>query len=58
MTDPVDKTVLLQALEDVISNMNNVTGMTMIMTDNTLTMQQYIDAYDPVSPSARPESFE
>lgn len=58
LTDPVDKTVLLQALEDVISNMSNVTGMTMIMPDNTLTMQQYIDAYDPVSPSARPESCE
>ncbi|RDX41638.1 cellobiose dehydrogenase [Lentinus brumalis] len=47
LTDPVDKTILLQALNDVISNINSVSNLTMIMPDNTLTMQEYIDEYDP-----------
>ncbi|THH28872.1 hypothetical protein EUX98_g5306 [Antrodiella citrinella] len=45
--DPVDKTVLLQALEDVVSNINTVSGMTMITPDRTQTIQEYVDAYDP-----------
>ncbi len=49
LTDPVDKTILLQALNDVISNIKTVSNLTMIMPDNTLTMQEYIDEYDPVS---------
>ena len=66
LTDPVDKTVLLQALHDVISTMSNgegdfhaliqhllmlriVSGLTMITPDHTQTLEEYVDAYDPVS---------
>ncbi|KAI8986846.1 hypothetical protein BD414DRAFT_545310 [Trametes punicea] len=47
LTDPVDKTVLLQALQDVISNINSVPGLTLITPDHTMTLEEYVDAYDP-----------
>ncbi|TCD65251.1 substrate-specific activator of APC-dependent proteolysis [Steccherinum ochraceum] len=47
--DPVDKTVLVQALKDVVSNMNNVSGMTMITPDVQMTIDEYVDAYDPAT---------
>ncbi|KAI0777591.1 cellobiose dehydrogenase [Trametes elegans] len=46
LTDPVDKTVLLQALHEVTSTIDNVDGLTMIMPDKTMTLEQYVDAYD------------
>ncbi|EIM84175.1 uncharacterized protein STEHIDRAFT_62168 [Stereum hirsutum FP-91666 SS1] len=47
LTDPVDKEILIQALNDVVSNMGNVTGLTMITPDNTTTISEYVDNYDP-----------
>ncbi|KAJ3487294.1 hypothetical protein NLI96_g3648 [Meripilus lineatus] len=46
LQDPVDKTILLQALNDVISNINSVPGLTMITPDSQMTIQQYVDEYD------------
>ncbi|KAH8103281.1 cellobiose dehydrogenase [Cristinia sonorae] len=45
--DPTDKVVLLRALNDVVSNMKDITGMTMITPDRQMTIEQYVDAYDP-----------
>ncbi|KAA1477787.1 hypothetical protein DENSPDRAFT_867739 [Dentipellis sp. KUC8613] len=47
LVDPVDKVVLVQALNDVVSNLNSVPGLTMITPDNTTTIQDYVNNYDP-----------
>ncbi|EIW75667.1 cellobiose dehydrogenase [Coniophora puteana RWD-64-598 SS2] len=47
LVDPVDKAVLVQALEDIVSNVSQVEGLTMITPDNTTTLQEYVDSYDP-----------
>ncbi|PIL27426.1 hypothetical protein GSI_10574 [Ganoderma sinense ZZ0214-1] len=47
LTDPTDKTVLLQALHDVVSNINSISNLTMITPDATMTIEEYVDAYDP-----------
>ncbi|KAI0795146.1 hypothetical protein C8Q75DRAFT_530992 [Abortiporus biennis] len=47
LVDPIDKQILLQALHDVVSNMNTVPGLTMITPDAGQTIDQYVDAYDP-----------
>ena len=52
LVDPVDKTVLLQALNDVVSNMDTIEGLTMITPDETQTIEEYVDLYDPVRGSA------
>ena len=41
LTDAVDKTVLLQALNDVVSNINSVPGLTLITPDKTQTLEEY-----------------
>ncbi|KAI0746657.1 cellobiose dehydrogenase [Daedaleopsis nitida] len=49
LTDPVDKVVLLQALNDVVSSMKSVANLTMITPDATMTIEEYIDAYSPAT---------
>lgn len=44
-----DKTVLLQALHDVVSNIGSVPGLTLITPDVTQTIEEYVDAYDPAT---------
>ncbi|KAJ3740086.1 cellobiose dehydrogenase [Lentinula detonsa] len=44
--DPGDEPVLLQGLEDIISNMASIPGMTMITPDDTMTMEEYVSLYD------------
>ncbi|KAK1231893.1 substrate-specific activator of APC-dependent proteolysis [Marasmius sp. AFHP31] len=44
-TDPVDKAVLIQGLKDIVSNVKNVTGLTLIMPDNTTTIDNYVNNY-------------
>ncbi|TFY74586.1 hypothetical protein EWM64_g9425, partial [Hericium alpestre] len=41
------KTILIQALNDVVSNLQSVPGLTMITPDNRTTIQEYVDDYDP-----------
>ncbi|KAF9524951.1 cellobiose dehydrogenase [Crepidotus variabilis] len=48
-TDPVDKAVLLQGINDLVANIPKVSGLTMITPDNTTTVKAYVDAYDPAS---------
>ncbi|KAH7911765.1 putative cellobiose dehydrogenase [Hygrophoropsis aurantiaca] len=48
-TDPVDKAVLITALEDIVSNINTVPGLTLITPDNTTTITDYVNAYDPAT---------
>jgi cellobiose dehydrogenase (acceptor) len=45
LVNPVDKTVLLQALNDVVSNINSVPGLTMITPDKTQTLEEYGECY-------------
>ncbi|KAI0684656.1 cellobiose dehydrogenase [Cytidiella melzeri] len=49
LVDPVDKTILLQALNDVVSNLKSVSGLTMITPDIHQTIEEYVDAYDPLT---------
>ncbi|KAI0635059.1 cellobiose dehydrogenase [Trametes polyzona] len=49
LTNAIDKQVLLQALHDVTSTMKNVDGLTLITPDHTMTLEQYVDAYDPAT---------
>lgn len=49
LVDPTDKKVLLQALNDVAASVNDVSGLTMITPDRTMTIEQYVDAYDPAT---------
>jgi len=45
--DPVDKSTLVTAIKDLISNVSLVPGLTLITPDNTTTIQGYVDDYDP-----------
>ncbi|KAK0477718.1 cellobiose dehydrogenase [Armillaria luteobubalina] len=40
-TDEIDREVLLQGLQEIVSTMPQVSGMTMITPDNTTTMEDY-----------------
>ncbi|KAG6878465.1 substrate-specific activator of APC-dependent proteolysis [Termitomyces sp. T159_Od127] len=46
-SDPVDKAVLIQAINDLILNVGN--RLTLITPDNTTTVTDYVNNYDPVS---------
>lgn len=48
LVDPVDKQVLLQALNDVVSNIKSIQNLTLITPDVHQTIEEYVDAYDPV----------
>jgi len=47
--DPVDKVVLLQGIGDIVANVRNVPGLTLITPDNTTTITDYVNNYDPAS---------
>lgn len=54
LVDPIDKTILLQALNDLVSTVSQVPGLTLITPDKTQTIAEYVDLYDPVrEPSLR-----
>ncbi|PBK88946.1 cellobiose dehydrogenase [Armillaria gallica] len=44
-TDEIDREVLLQGLQEIVSSMPQVSGMTMITPDNTTTMEDYVLDY-------------
>ncbi|KAF8657601.1 hypothetical protein AX16_002182 [Volvariella volvacea WC 439] len=48
-TDPNDKTVLTNAIQDLVRNLTVVSGLRMIMPDNTTTVANYVNNYDPGS---------
>jgi len=48
-TDPADKTTIIQAINDLLSNVNNIQGLTLITPDNTTTITNYVNNYDPGS---------
>ncbi|KAF8154680.1 cellobiose dehydrogenase [Crassisporium funariophilum] len=47
--DPIDKEVLIQGINDLIANIKSVPGLTMITPDNTTTITDYVNNYDPGS---------
>ncbi|KAJ7489446.1 cellobiose dehydrogenase [Mycena latifolia] len=47
LVDPVDKSTLIQGLQDIVSGMSAVPGMTMITPDNTTNIVDYVNNYDP-----------
>ncbi|KAJ7472253.1 cellobiose dehydrogenase [Mycena galericulata] len=49
LVDPVDKTTLIQGLEDIVSSIPLVPGLTMITPDNTTNMVDYVNNYDPAT---------
>nr|BAD36748.1 cellobiose dehydrogenase [Irpex lacteus] len=49
LVDPVDKQVLLQALNDVVSNIKSIQNLTLITPDVHQTIEEYVDAYDPAT---------
>jgi len=44
-TDPNDKATLIQAINDLVSNVKNVPGLTLITPDNTTTITDYVNNY-------------
>ncbi|KAG6897590.1 hypothetical protein C0992_013266 [Termitomyces sp. T32_za158] len=48
-SDPVDKAVLIQAINDLVLNVKNIPGLTLITPDNTTTITDYVNNYDTVS---------
>ncbi|EGN94368.1 hypothetical protein SERLA73DRAFT_77778 [Serpula lacrymans var. lacrymans S7.3] len=46
-TDPVDKSTIITALNDLISTVNTVPGLTLITPDNQTTITDYVNNYDP-----------
>ncbi|KAJ7198737.1 cellobiose dehydrogenase [Mycena pura] len=49
LVDPADKSTLIQGLNNIISTVSLVPGLQLIMPDNTMTMAQYVDNYDPAT---------
>nr|AGE45679.1 cellobiose dehydrogenase [Phlebia lindtneri]AGE97206.1 cellobiose dehydrogenase [Phlebia lindtneri] len=49
LVNPVDKQILLQALHDVVSNINSVPNLTMITPDVTQSLEDYVNKYDPAT---------
>jgi cellobiose dehydrogenase (acceptor) len=47
--DPIDKEVLIQGLNDIATYANRVHGVTMITPDNTTTIEDYVNNYDPAN---------
>ncbi|KAJ6600770.1 cellobiose dehydrogenase [Mycena sp. CBHHK59/15] len=47
LVDPLDKTTLIQGLNDIVAGISAVPGMVMITPDNTTTIQNYVNNYDP-----------
>ncbi|KAG6918085.1 substrate-specific activator of APC-dependent proteolysis [Tephrocybe rancida] len=47
--DPVDKAVLIQGINDLILNVKNIDGMTLITPDNTTTTTNNVNNYDTAS---------
>ncbi|KAF7303779.1 Cellobiose dehydrogenase [Mycena indigotica] len=47
LNDAGDKSALIQGLKNIISTVPQVSGLQLIMPDNTMTMEQYVAAYDP-----------
>ncbi|KAF9491048.1 cellobiose dehydrogenase [Pleurotus eryngii] len=44
-TDPIDKTVLLQGINDIVASVGNVSGLTLITPDNITTISSYVNNY-------------
>ncbi|TFK46998.1 the flavin domain of cellobiose dehydrogenase [Heliocybe sulcata] len=51
-TDPVDKETLITALEDFVAGVKQVQGLTLITPDNTTTIVDYVNNYNPTSMSS------
>ncbi|KAF7377697.1 Cellobiose dehydrogenase [Mycena sanguinolenta] len=47
LVDPVDKSTLITGLKDIVSTLSLVPGLTLITPDNTTTIDEYVDTYDP-----------
>jgi len=43
--DPIDKQILLQGLNDILSTVPSVPGLTLITPDNTTTLTNYVNTY-------------
>ncbi|KAH0578929.1 substrate-specific activator of APC-dependent proteolysis, variant 2 [Termitomyces sp. 'cryptogamus'] len=48
-SDPVDKVVLIQAINELVLNVKNIPGLSLITPDNTTTVTDYVNDYDPAS---------
>ncbi|PBK88877.1 cellobiose dehydrogenase flavo protein-like protein [Armillaria gallica] len=44
-----DKNTLIQGISDIVNSIGNVSGLTMIMPDDTTTVEEYINNYDTSS---------
>ncbi|KAG9018158.1 hypothetical protein FRB90_012066 [Tulasnella sp. 427] len=47
--DPVDKAVLITGINNLLSTMSSVSGLTMITPDNTTTITNYVNNYTPAT---------
>ncbi|KAJ3507197.1 hypothetical protein NLJ89_g6441 [Agrocybe chaxingu] len=44
-TDPIDKEVLIRGIKDLLVNVKDVPGLTLITPDNTTTIDDYVNSY-------------
>ncbi|GJJ08611.1 hypothetical protein Clacol_002830 [Clathrus columnatus] len=47
LTDPNDKVVLIQGLNDILSGINTIPGLSLVTPDNTTTIEDYVNTYPP-----------
>ncbi|KAG8908677.1 substrate-specific activator of APC-dependent proteolysis, partial [Tulasnella sp. 417] len=45
--DPNDKTVMLKAINELLATVNQVPGLTLITPDNTTSITDYVNSYNP-----------
>ncbi|RDB26778.1 Cellobiose dehydrogenase [Hypsizygus marmoreus] len=48
-TDPIDKVIMIQAVNDIATNIRNVPGLTLVTPNNTTTIADYVNNYDNAS---------
>ncbi|KAI3611720.1 cellobiose dehydrogenase [Moniliophthora roreri] len=46
LTDDVDREVLIKGIQDIVSNIDDIPGLTLITPDNTTTLEDYVNDYD------------
>jgi len=46
-TDPVDKQVMMEGLNSILRTVSSVPGLTLVTPDNTTTLEDYVNTYDP-----------
>ncbi|KAJ3512943.1 hypothetical protein NLJ89_g3233 [Agrocybe chaxingu] len=44
-TEPIDREIMIQGIKDLVGNVDQVSGLTLITPDNTTTIENYVNGY-------------